>query len=213
MAGIRAGDTVVSVDGHEVKSGPEWPLVLYGHKPGDRVVITYERDGNEFERTVELSETAAFQATSRENKEAGLSFALYRGRYSVIPDFGKLESVKRGVIHALQADEIIKPTENDFAIVFTGYVAFPKAGLYRLQLGSDDGSKLYLDGRLIIDNDLPHPYQQLSRWVRVPEGLIPFRVEYAETGGAKAFKFEVKRDYDSPNTVELQFFHDKSMAK
>src|SRR5262249_39833742 len=145
--GIRAGDTVIAVDGREVKIGPEWPFVLYGHKPGDRLRIRYERKGNQFERDLELSENASLQATSTDNKEPGISFALYRGRYAILPDFGKLESVKQGVVLSVQADEIVSPTESEFAIVFSGYVEFSQAGLYRLQLGSDDGSKLYLDGR------------------------------------------------------------------
>jgi hypothetical protein len=211
--GIRAGDAVIAVDGREVKIGPDWPFALYGHKPGDRLKIRYERNGNQFERDLALDENASFQAASGENKEPGLSFALYRGRYANLPDFGKLESIKQGVIRSIQADEIVSPTENAFAIVFSGYVEFPQAGQYRLQLGSDDGSKLYLDGRLIIDNDMPHPYQQLSRWVRVPKGLVPIRVEYAETGGARALKLEIKQGYDPANAMELPFFREKSTPK
>ena len=44
-----------------------------------------------------------------------------------------------------------------FAIEYTGLIRAARKGHYSLRLLSDDGSKLFIDDKLIIDNDGEHP--------------------------------------------------------
>jgi hypothetical protein len=80
-----------------------------------------------------------------------------------------------------------------------------KAGL-RVGDVISKASKLYLGDRLVIDNDSTHPMQQLSRWVRVPAGPIPFRLEYADAGGVKGLLFDVGTGFRSEDRVDVQLF-------
>ena len=143
-----------------------------------------------------------------DEKLKGLDYALYEGRFAALPNLSNLTTVKTGVVESVSSKGIVDKDAENFAIVFRGYVQFPDAGLYRIYLGSDDCSKLYIDHRLVIDNDLPHPYQELSRLVRVPKGLVRLRVEYAETSGDKELKLFAKRDIESKTLVPLEFFRD-----
>ena len=43
-----------------------------------------------------------------------------------------------------------------FALKTTTQLVIPAGGMYTIQLNSDDGSKLYIDGALVIDNDGQH---------------------------------------------------------
>ncbi|MFF9758450.1 trypsin-like peptidase domain-containing protein [Streptomyces caelestis] len=52
-AGIRAGDVITEVDGRRVHSGEELIVKTRAHRPGDRLELTLERDGEE--RTVTLT--------------------------------------------------------------------------------------------------------------------------------------------------------------
>ncbi|WP_217200269.1 S1C family serine protease [Streptomyces buecherae] len=52
-AGIRSGDVITKVDGVPVRSGQELIVKIRSHRPGDRLKLTLERDGDE--RTVELA--------------------------------------------------------------------------------------------------------------------------------------------------------------
>jgi hypothetical protein len=45
---------------------------------------------------------------------------------------------------------------------------------------SDDGSMLYLDGELAIDNDGEHPPQPMSRLPRLAKGLHALRLDYCQ---------------------------------
>lgn len=48
---------------------------------------------------------------------------------------------------------------DNFAVRWTGYVTVTSSGSYTFFLGSDDGSKLYLNGAMVIDNDGAHGFE------------------------------------------------------
>ena len=100
--------------------------------------------------------------------------------------------------------------KRSYSIVYSGYIEFSEAGLVRFGIGSDDGSKLYLNNQLLIDNDLAHGFQMLTRWVRVPRGLVPFRVEYIEVGGDRGLVLSAAHDVEGKKPIALKFFTDRS---
>jgi len=53
-AGLRAGDLIRKVDGRAVNSSHPLADVLSAYRPGDRVVLTVEREGREIEIPVTL---------------------------------------------------------------------------------------------------------------------------------------------------------------
>ncbi|MFI2370078.1 S1C family serine protease [Streptomyces sp. NPDC018833] len=52
-AGLRPGDVITGFNGKTIDSGPTLISEIWNHKPGDKVTLTYERDGKE--RTAELT--------------------------------------------------------------------------------------------------------------------------------------------------------------
>lgn len=65
-----------------------------------------------------------------------------------------------------------------FAIDYTGRFWIDRPGSYRFGLLSDDGSKLYIDNHLVIDNDGTHPPQALGGTARMKSGIHQMRVSY-----------------------------------
>ncbi|MGJ3560899.1 S1C family serine protease [Streptomyces sp. INA 01156] len=53
-AGIKAGDVITKVDGRRVHSGEELIVKTRAHRPGDRLELTLERDGEEREVSLVL---------------------------------------------------------------------------------------------------------------------------------------------------------------
>ena len=73
---------------------------------------------------------------------------------------------------------------DDVGAVFTGMINFPEAGVWTLFTESDDGSKLLVDGALVVDNDGLHGMVEVGGTIEVPEpGPLPVRVEFFERGG------------------------------
>jgi len=65
-----------------------------------------------------------------------------------------------------------------FAIDYTGRFWIAKPGVYRFALTSDDGSKLYIDDDLVVDNDGTHPPQTKTASVTLAGGIHRIRVSY-----------------------------------
>ncbi len=70
-----------------------------------------------------------------------------------------------------------------FAARWTGQIQIDNAGLTRFYLGSDDGSKLYIDNQLVVNNDGLHGFAEASGSVDLSRGLHDIRIEFFENYG------------------------------
>jgi hypothetical protein len=70
-----------------------------------------------------------------------------------------------------------------FAIDYTGKFWIEKPGPYKFTLTSDDGSKLFIDGQLIIDNDGLHSATTKDGTDELKEGIHTIRVTYYQGPG------------------------------
>ena len=75
----------------------------------------------------------------------------------------KQNIVKTGVARKLDALAMGAPKTDGFAIKFEGTLKIPDDGVYRLILNSDDGSILRTGTEILVDNDGPHPAQEVGR--------------------------------------------------
>ena len=103
-----------------------------------------------------------------------------------LPKFEKLESV--GSIYTASLN--VPPRDFSlgfpgvtnrfewFAIDYNGKFWIDTPGTYRFLLTSDDGSKLYIDGRKVIDNDGTHPAQTEEGQIKLSGGSHRIRVSY-----------------------------------
>jgi hypothetical protein len=65
-----------------------------------------------------------------------------------------------------------------FAIDYTGRFWIEKPGPYRFLLTSDDGSRLFIDGRQVVDNDGIHNPQDREGSIELAAGIHRIRVMY-----------------------------------
>jgi PA14 domain-containing protein len=81
-----------------------------------------------------------------------------------------------------------------FAVVWTSVLRTPKDGKYTFYLKSDDGSKLTLDGKVVIDNDGTHRMDEDSKTVDLKAGDHDLRIEYFQNkdkaGCVLSWKYE-----------------------
>jgi alpha-L-fucosidase len=134
----------------------------------------------------DLLPPAAVDGTPR----PGLRYRAYEGGWQSLTDLAKVqaaasEDASAGIEGtATGFDPAVRPRDEHFALCFEGFVDIPADGIYTFYTRSDDGSRLYLGGRLVVDNDGLHGMTEKQGHVPLAAGLHPIRVEYFNaTGG------------------------------
>lgn len=64
------------------------------------------------------------------------------------------------------------------AIVWTGMVHIQAAGSYEFALTSDDGSRLYLNGQVVVENYADHPAKRVAGTAVLETGWHPLKLAY-----------------------------------
>ena len=70
--------------------------------------------------------------------------------------------------------------EDHFGYDYRTMIKIPKKGVYRFYTFSDDGSKLFIDGQEVVDNDGGHSARRREGKVALDEGFHELRVLYFE---------------------------------
>jgi putative heme-binding domain-containing protein len=78
--------------------------------------------------------------------------------------------------------------QDTFATRQTAGIVIPQAGPYTFHIASDDGSRLYLDGELLIDNDGLHGVVEKAGKVNLSKGVHELIVTYFDNGGGDGLR-------------------------
>ena len=100
---------------------------------------------------------------------------------------------------------------DNFAVLATGFLFLEKDENMVLQLGSDDGSKLYIDGTLLVDHDGPHGMEPKEVEIALRKGFHPIRIEYFQGGGGRGIALKWMRAGDPELQVigATNFYHQR----
>jgi hypothetical protein len=79
-----------------------------------------------------------------------------------------------------------------FAARWTGFLMTHTSGEYTFYLNSDDGSKLYIDNTLVVNNDGRHSMRTRASKKTLAEGVHSLRVVFFEAGGAEGILLKFK---------------------
>ncbi|HZN32643.1 MAG TPA: PA14 domain-containing protein [Pirellulaceae bacterium] len=128
---------------------------------------------------------------------SGLQYAYYEGSWDELPDFAKLTPKATG--DAANFDVSVAKRRDGFGLRFDGTINLPKDGDYLFLIGSDDGSRLLIDEKVVVDNGGIHPFQQKRKRVKMTAGLHTVAVEYFEQGGDEALQV----DFEGPGMPQM----------
>jgi hypothetical protein len=108
-------------------------------------------------------------ALNPSNTVNGLDYKYYEERsFTVVPDFSKLIPIKTGSTNNF--DISVAAKADNFAISFDGFINVPTDGQYTFYTNSDDGSMLYIDNRLVVNNDGRHGAVEKSGTIGLKAG-------------------------------------------
>ncbi|NQT37315.1 MAG: hypothetical protein HQ581_07500, partial [Planctomycetes bacterium] len=111
----------------------------------------------------------------------GLKYAYYEApsgvSWETLPDVSALEPAKQGIVKTTD-DTIREDRDKLYAIGYQGFIKVPRTGLYVVQLGTCDGGRLSIDGKVVADNDGLHGTSVRQYPIALAQGLHGFELAY-----------------------------------
>ena len=107
--------------------------------------------------------------------------------YPAQPNFRLIEGLREGsqAVETLTAEGL--PYTANIGLLYEGYVQVSEAKSYEFALSYDDGAKLFIDGRLVVDGtydpEAKSGIKTAKGSILLSEGYHAIRVEYAEVKG------------------------------
>jgi uncharacterized repeat protein (TIGR03806 family) len=98
-----------------------------------------------------------------------------------LPDFDALTPEATGRVSNFSI--AVRNRDDDFAFRFRGYLKVELAGDYTFYTRSDDGSQLFIDQNLVVDNDGLHPPREAQGTISLTLGYHEIVVTMFEAGG------------------------------
>ena len=126
---------------------------------------TYDESAYDFLKAEQLSDM-----------KPGISYSYFEGTFKSTDDFAGVEPVHRGVVQEITLEP--RQAEDHFGFEFNAWIEIPEKGLYRFSTWSDDGSRLYIGGKLVVDNDGSHSARLKEGAIALEKGFHRFRLLY-----------------------------------
>lgn len=138
----------------------------------------------------EARELAAYLLRTPE--VAHIRYRYFEGNWNDLPDFDSLKPVAEGSADTIDVGP--RKRDNQFGLVFEGYLQVTEEEEYTFHVGADDGVRLLIDGKVVAENPGVHPYGVKSGKRRLTPGPHRVRVEYFEQAGEE----QLTADCESP---------------
>lgn len=188
-------------------------VVIEPYSSGDKVYYTVDgsqptRQATLYEAPFKINKTTVVRAKSysdtgneslisdgyfrllKRNPENGINVSFYKGKgWSALPIFRNEKIVTQWTSDEIQADadqikKLLIPEERPtFGLVYQTYLQIDSPGKYNFYLQSDDGSKLYVNGQKVVDNDGGHGVIEKEGSVELTKGRHALTVEFFNNGG------------------------------
>ncbi len=105
-----------------------------------------------------------------------------------IETLNKMKPVTSTVLSEISMYVPAGKKKDRFANKFSAMLDIPKQGKYTFFLNSDDGSRIYIDGKLVVNHDGLHGMSQKKGTISLSPGLHSMILTYFDNGGGDGLK-------------------------
>ena len=131
----------------------------------------------------------------------GLKYTVYEGEWDERPDINTLKAVSSGKQYDFNVNRI-KKREDYIAIVFEGYIQIDDPGLYTFYSSANDGSWLYIDNKLVVNNTGDNYSGKQNGKITLNKGKFPIKVIYYENDGTESLHVAYQRQGENRQAIQ-----------
>jgi hypothetical protein len=180
----KNGTIHYTLDGSKpTKSSPVYKESFNLEKTTVVSAITFDEKG------AESGVTTAYFRVAKSGAGNGLNVSFYPAKaLDKLPDYSKLKKGTAWVSPEFTIDRdkigsLVKEDNPCYALQFSGFIQIDEPGDYIFTTNSDDGSKLYIDNQLVVDNDGDHGVEQKKGAVKLTAGKHAIRIDHFNVQG------------------------------
>jgi len=128
----------------------------------------------------------------------GLAYSYLQGSVNKVSEIATLNTTRNSA--SKNFDMTVADSTFNFAIIWKGFINLTVEGKYTFYTSSDDGSQLFIDSMLIVDNDGLHLMRERSAARVFTAGLHLIELKYFNKLGGKGLSVS----YAGPNFLKQQ---------
>ena len=199
ISGIIPGDVIKSINDQQISNAFDFQFEIIGLSPMQKIALKISRGNKILDIDITVGELELLKPSPEQNLKKGLTYKLFKGEWSKLPEFSSLNPIKSGFVKTPSAEIAEGEIADQYALSFDGYLEIKEEGFYTFSLSSDDGSQFIIGEKLLINNDGLHSFMAIEGRIRLPKGTFPIRVTFFENSGDQ--KLELR--YQGPG-IKMQ---------
>ncbi len=136
--------------------------------------------------TVELPTTLKSEQSGSALMHQGIKVDYFfpHAKNAAIETLAAIQPKASGIVPAITLKVPQKKQNDGFALRFTGSILVSRSGRFTFFTNSDDGSRLYIGKKLVVNNDGNHGMVEKSGRINLAAGAHPLVVTYFDSGGS-----------------------------
>ena len=152
-----------------------------------------------------VSSVVSYRLQKKYSIPRGLETLYYnnRGFYDepIIKELEERIELKKAKI------EKLSPNRQNYSIEWEGYLFIEEAGVYEFTTASDDGSVIFVDDILVVDNGGFHSLREVSGKIFLLPGFHSIWIRYFQGEGADILVFKAFKQAQKQSSIsKKQFF-------
>ncbi|BDU23844.1 family 20 glycosylhydrolase [Flavobacterium sp. GSB-24] len=213
---IKNGKIFYTIDGYN----PDETAELYQNP----VPINIPKGEYRIIKTIQISESGKRSSINKiivrnpdlksalaiQPKKNGLKYEYYTGTFKQVLDLELSKPAATGIFEGkISVEKWKTKLERYIGLKFNGYIFVPETGNYTFSTLSDDGSKLFIDDELTVDNDGIHWANEAYGAVKLEKGFHKINISYFDlTGGTILNCFIQKEGKKKEEITASQLFYE-----
>lgn len=157
-------------------------------------------------RNPDLKSALAVKPTKK-----GLKYDYYTGSlFQQVQDLDLAKPVNSGIFEgAVSSEKWKSKTERYIGLKFDGYIYIPETANYTISTLSDDGSKLFIDNELVVNNDGIHWLNEAYGAMKLEKGFHKININYFDQIGGTTLSCFIQQEGKEKEEVKAsQLFYE-----